>query len=219
LTAREKYDRIKAITYRWDQFHIVGVRRMERFLVKDLMVPISEYAAVTVGTTLLDALLALERAQEAYTVSKYQHRAILVLDTDANVVGKISQLRALKAILPEVEFTEKIEEMRQLKFSDGYLATVRDLYHSQGNSINKETLREAAAKKVEDFMQTLTPGEFVAEDNSLEVAIHRLVAGAHMSLLVTRDERIVGVLRISDVFAAVFHGMMAAAESPLPVVA
>ena len=184
---------------------------MERFLVKDLMVPISEYASVMVGTTLLDALLVLERAQDAYTVSKYQHRAILVLDGDGRIVGKISQLRALKAIQPEFEFAEELEEMRRFKFSEGYLAAVRDMFYSRGKSIKKETLREAAGKKVEEFMQTPTSGEFVSEENTLDVAIHRLVAGAHMSLLVTRGERIVGVLRISDVFAAVFHGMMAAA--------
>ncbi|MBU1565176.1 MAG: CBS domain-containing protein [Proteobacteria bacterium] len=183
---------------------------MERYLVKDLMVPISEYATVTVGTTLLDALRVLERAQDAYTVSKYHHRAILVLDADGNVVGKISQLRALKAIQPEVELTEELAEIRRFKFSENYLAELRDI-RSYGKIIKKETLLVAAGKKVEEFMQAPTPGEFVSEDSSLDIAIHRLVAGAHMSLLVTRDDRIVGVLRISDVFAALFHGMMAAA--------
>ncbi len=184
---------------------------MEKYLVKDLMVPISEYATVTVGTTLLDALQVLERAQDAYTVSKYQHRAILVLDTAGSVVGKISQLRALKAIQPEVEVTAELDEIRRFRFSENYLAELRDKYRSRGKIIKKETLLEAAGKKVEDFMQTPTPGEFVSEECSLDTAIHRLVAGGHMSLLVTRDQRIIGILRISDVFAALFHGMMAAA--------
>jgi CBS domain-containing protein len=184
---------------------------MERFLVKDLMVPISEYATVAVGTTLLDALRDLERAQEAYTVSKYQHRAILVLGDDGKVVGKISQLRALKAIQPELEVTEELDEMRHFKFSESFLSELRDLHRFRGKIISKDTLREAAGKKVEEFMQTPTPGEYVSEDCNLDTAIQRLVAGAHMSLLVTRNDRIVGVLRISDVFAAVFHGMMTAA--------
>jgi len=57
-------------------------------------------------------------------------------------------------------------------------------------------------------MQMPTPGEFVAEDCSLDTAIHRLISGTHLSLLVTRREEIIGILRISDVFAAVFHEMM-----------
>jgi hypothetical protein len=31
--------------------------------------------------------------------------------------------------------------------------------------------------------------------------------GQHQSLLVTRDKEIVGILRLTDVFAAVFHRM------------
>ncbi len=183
---------------------------MKNYLVKNLMVPISEYATVTVGTTFLDALQVLERAQDAYTVNKYRHRAILVLDLAGNVVGKISQLRALKALQPESDMAKEVDEIRRFRFSENYLAVLRDKCRSRAEIIKKETLLEAAGKKVEEFMQAPTPGEFVSEESSLDIAIHRLVSGAHISLLVTRDDRIVGVLRISDVFAALFQEMMAA---------
>jgi CBS domain-containing protein len=181
--------------------------RVKNYIVKDLMVPISEYAAVSVGTSLLDAIRVLERAQDAYTVSKYHHRAILVLDPAGQVVGKISQLRALKAIEGEHEFHDEIEEMRTFNFSEAYIAQLRDKYRSRKKIIEEDTLRDAAGKKVEEFMQAPTPGEYVSEDCSLDTAIHKLVAGTHLSLLVTRNKEIVGVLRISDVFAAVFHEM------------
>jgi len=171
------------------------------------MVPISEYATVKVGTSLIDAVKTLERAQEAYSTSKYQHRAVLVLDESENVVGKISQLRALKAIQPDFESKSDIEQLKYFNFSDTYIAQIRDLYRSHGKVMSKSSLREASVKKVEEFMQTPSVGEYVSENCSLDTAIHRLVAGTHLSLLVTRDERIVGVLRISDVFAAVFHKM------------
>lgn len=171
------------------------------------MVPISEYATVTVGTTLLDAIRVLERAQEAYTVSKYQHRAILVLDHAGQVIGKISQLRALKAIEGDHDFHDEVEEMRKFNFSEAYISQLRDRFRSRKILIEETTLRETAAKKVEEFMQAPTPGEYVSEDCSLDTAIHKLVAGTHLSLLVTRKKEIVGILRISDVFAAVFHEM------------
>ena len=44
------------------------------YIVKDLMVPISEYATVPVGATLFEAVLALEEAQLNFDRSKYQHR-------------------------------------------------------------------------------------------------------------------------------------------------
>ena len=178
------------------------------------MVPISEYATVTVGTSLLDAIQALERAQEAYTVSKYQHRAVLVLDHAGQVVGKVGQLRALKAIEGEHEFNDEIEEMRKFNFSESYIAQLRDKFRFRKAIIEEKTLREAAGKKVEEFMQAPTPGEYVSEDCSLDTAIHKLVAGTHLSLLVTRQKKIVGILRISDVFAAVFHEMASLEQSP-----
>ncbi len=180
---------------------------MENHLVKDFMVPISEYASVTVGTSLIDAVKALEKAQEKYTTSKYQHRAILVLDESGRIIGKISQLRALKAIEPDSQSNSEIEQLKEFNFSDNYVAQLRDLYRSHGKIMSKDSLRDASTKKVEEFMQTPSPGEYVSENCSLDTAIHRLVAGTHLSLLVTRNEKIVGILRISDVFAAVFHKM------------
>lgn len=181
---------------------------MENHRVKDLMVPISEYATVVVGTSLIDAVKALEKAQETYTTSKYQHRAIIVLDEEGRIVGKISQLRALKAIEPDFTTNTDIEQLKGFKFSDQYITQLRDLYRYRGKVMSKESLQAASVKKVEEFMQTPSAGEYVAEDCSLDTAIHRLVAGTHLSLLVTRGEKIVGILRISDVFAAVFHKMI-----------
>ena len=56
-------------------------------------------------------------------------------------------------------------------------------------------------------MQTPSEGEFIEESASLEMAIMQLVTGHHISLLVTRDKEIIGILRMTDVFAAVYHTM------------
>jgi hypothetical protein len=47
----------------------------------------------------------------------------------------------------------------------------------------------------------------VDENAFLDMALHQLTAGANLSLLVTRGAEIVGILRLSDVFAAVYHSM------------
>lgn len=44
---------------------------MGEYRVKELMVPLSEYATVPVGSTLFDAVLALEKAQEEFDRTKY----------------------------------------------------------------------------------------------------------------------------------------------------
>lgn len=180
---------------------------MENICVKDLMVPISEYATVVVGTSLIDAVLALEVAQEAYSASKYEHRAILVLDENKAVIGKVGQLRILKAIETRYDLGCDVEKLSQFKFSDQYIADKCEHYRLEGPILDQDSFRATANKKVEEFMQRPTPGEFVSEESSLDMAIHKLVAGTHLSLLVTRGEEIVGILRIGDVFASVFHEM------------
>ncbi|MFT5727796.1 MAG: CBS domain-containing protein [Desulforhopalus sp.] len=177
---------------------------MHNYLAKDLMVPISEYATVEIGTPLIEAVQALEKAQGMYTDSKYQHRAVLVMDKSGNVVGKITQLRALKAIEPKFDYINEIAEIKKFNFSEDYLVELRSMYREQGKIINKKTLTSASKKKVEEFMQAHSPGEYITEDGSLDQAIHKLVSGKHLSLLVTKGDKITGILRVADVFTAVF---------------
>lgn len=179
---------------------------MDKYLIKDLMVPISEYATVSEGATLFEAYLALEKAQEEYDHNKYRHRAILVLDKNNKVVGKVGQLDVLRALEPKNEQYELFEDIRKYRFSSQFIMHLREK-----NLMQKEPLtdicRKAGQIRVEDLMSAPTEGEYVEEDTSLNTAIHQLVHGSHMSLLVTRNNDIVGILRLTDVFAAIFHTM------------
>ena len=56
-------------------------------------------------------------------------------------------------------------------------------------------------------MQAPSAEEFIEHDTSLQIAILQLVVGHHLSLLVTKGGQIIGILRLTDVFAAIFHTM------------
>lgn len=179
---------------------------MKKYTVKDLMVPISEYATVPEGSSLFEAILALERAQEQFDHMRYHHRAILILDKKNRVIGKLSQLDVLRAIEPRNEKADKIVDISCFGFSKKFIHAMRDKHRLEGSFM--ENICEVATRiKVEDFMQAPSEGEIVEENTSLDTAIHQLVMGMHLSLLVTCGDEIVGVLRMSDVFAAVFHAM------------
>ncbi len=62
---------------------------MKTQTINNLMVPLSEYATVPVDATLLDAMVVLDKSQAAFDQTRYRHRAVLVLDEDNQVVGKI----------------------------------------------------------------------------------------------------------------------------------
>ncbi|MGD9249579.1 MAG: CBS domain-containing protein [Desulfobacterales bacterium] len=178
---------------------------MKNYTVSDLMVPLSEYATVSEDATLCDAILALEKAQEEFDQTRYRHRAILVFDKNNRIVGKISQLDALKALEPKYAELVTDTRARQMGFSSKYIQGMLDQF-SLWQSPMEDICRKAADRKVVDFMHTPTEGEFVRQDASLDVAIHQLIVGHHQSLLVTDNAGgILGVLRLTDAFAAVFH--------------
>jgi len=159
------------------------------YIVRDLMVPISEYATVFMGATLFEAVSALEEAQVNFDRSRYQHRAILVMDKNNRVVGKLSQLNVLCALGSEVDKKElkNINDLNDFGFSLRFISSMEARHRFAGRPFR---------------------GEYVDEMVPLETAIPQFLYGRHLSLLVTAKEgEIVGVLRLSDVFAAVFHIM------------
>ncbi len=177
--------------------------------VKDLMVPISEYATVSIGTTLFEAVLALEEAQLNFDRSKYHHRAILVMDENNQVVGKLSQLNVLQALGGETDSqqVDKVSRLGDFGFSPQFVSSMEARQRFAGRSF-KDICAAPANLKVENFMKATSAGEYVDENTPLETVIPQFISGHHLSLLVTRkDGEIIGILRLSDVFAAVFHMM------------
>jgi CBS-domain-containing membrane protein len=170
------------------------------------MVPLSEYATVPEGSTLFDAVLALEKAQEEFDHTKYKHRGVLILDKDKRVIGKLGQFDVLRALEPKDEDTGELDELNQFGFSSNFVHKLRKQRRMKATPL-KDLCSKASKLKVEDFMQAPSEGEFIGEEETLEAAVMQLVMGHHLSLLVTRDNKIVGLLRLTDAFAAVFHTM------------
>ena len=179
---------------------------MNYYLVKELMVPLSEYATVPEGSTLFDAVLALEKAQEEFDHTKYKHRGVLILDKDQRVIGKLGQLDVLRALEPKDDDRKETNELSQFGFSSNF---VHKLWKQRRmNAAPLKNLCSKASKlRVEDFMQTPSEGEFIEHEATLEMAVMQLVTGHHISLLVTREKELIGILRMTDAFAAVFHTM------------
>jgi CBS domain-containing protein len=174
------------------------------------MVPLEEYATVDEEATLYEAVIALEKAQEDLDRSfyKYLHRAILVLDADKNVVGKISQLDVLAALEPKYREMDDLDKLSRTGFSPEFMKSMLDQYALWDKPLN-QICSKGVNIKVKVFMHTPTEGEYIQEDASLGEAIHQMVLGHHQSLLVTGENKIVGILRLTDVFMKIFEEMRA----------
>jgi CBS domain-containing protein len=181
---------------------------MKTIQVGDLMVPLAEYAMVSEEATLYEAAIALEEAQNKLDRDKYLylHRAVLVYDKNKKIVGKVSQLDALKALEPKYAEMGDADRLSRAGFSPEFLKSMMQKSALWENPL-RDVCAKAAGMKVKKFMYTPTKGEYVDAKATLDEAVHLLVMGHHQSLLVTEGDGIVGVLRVSDVFAEVFHIM------------
>lgn len=174
---------------------------MKSYAVKESMVPIGEYATVSETATLSESVLALEKAQRAFDQKRYRHRAILVLDQEQQVVGKISQHDVLRALEPNYEKFEDLgrNALSRLGFSKSFVRRTLEEYRLWDQPLDN-LCQKALARTVKEIMQTPNEGEFITADATLNEAVHQLIVGRHHSLLVTQDSKIVGVLRLTDVF-------------------
>jgi len=172
---------------------------MKSMKVKELMVPLAEYATVSQEATLSEAVMALKEAQRNVDRDRDKHRAVLVLDDKGGVVGKLSQWDVIKGIEPKYDSIKELKDTSRYGFSPDFIRSMLDQYGLWRKPLD-HLCRKAAEQKVKEMMVTPHENEYIREDASLDEAIHQLVIGRHQSLLVTRGEGIVGILRLSDVF-------------------
>jgi len=181
---------------------------MEIITVENLMVPIDEYATVDEEATLYKAVKALEKAQEELDRKHYQylHRAILVLDKNRQVIGKISQLDVLMALEPRYKKMGDMHHLSKAGFSSNFIKSMMESFSLCEMPFSTMCIN-AMNLSVKELMHTPVEGEFIEADAPLCEALHMLVMGHHQSLLVTEGERIVGILRLTDVFKEAFQMM------------
>jgi CBS domain-containing protein len=181
---------------------------MKTVVVKDLMVALADYATVSQDATLYDAVLALEEAQKRYesAFSPYLHRAVLVYDENRKIVGKVSQLDILMALEPNYKIVD-LNKLSRFGYSLDYMQSFAKT--GLWDKPLRDICRKAADLDVKDFMHNPKQGEYITEEAGLDEAIHQMLLGRHNSLLVTRGEEIVGILRLTDVFAYVCNNIKA----------
>jgi CBS domain-containing protein len=177
--------------------------------VKDLMVSLEDYAAVSQEATLYEAVLALDEAQGRLHRNRYPHRAVLVLDDKGQAIGKLSQFDFIRALEPRYNEIVEFGSLTRLGFSNRF---IRSMIKDQGlwQKPLENLCQKASQILVRDVMYTPAEGEYVQADATLDEGIHQMVMGRHQSLLVTGGTRVVGVLRLSDVFAEICTMMKSA---------
>ena len=171
--------------------------------VKEIMIPLSDYATVSEEDTVVHAIKALKSAQND-TKYKYKHRAVLVYDNNKQISGKMSMFDIIKALEPKYrhfEHTDNTGRMGLSRFglSHEFLNSLIENFSLWDETL-EELVKKASKLQVKEVMYTPTDGEYVDEDTPVAEAVHQFILGCHQSLLVRKENKIVGIVRLTDIF-------------------
>ncbi|MCG6961828.1 MAG: CBS domain-containing protein [Acidobacteria bacterium] len=158
--------------------------------VGDIMIPIHEVPSVPVEATLTDVARLLREAR-CREPDRYPCRAVLVVDSNGRIVGKIGHLSFLRAVSQATPSA-----------SGRAVASQAPATHS---SFLEQTLAECCecAGRVE-ARSAMVPDTICIEDtDSIPAAIEVMVHHGTLSVFVRRGGTLVGLLRLADVFEAI----------------
>jgi len=172
---------------------------MKSISVKEIMVPLAEYATVSEEATLFEAIIALEEAQVKHVKSPYSHKSVLVFNRENKIVGKIGQIDILCALEPKYLKIIDSGSLSHFGYTAQFLKSLVGQYQLWDKPLD-DICKKAGKLKVSTFMVTPTEGEYISENSSLDEAIHMLVMGNHQTLLVKKENEITGILRLTDLF-------------------
>mgnify|MGYP006285857357 CR=1 FL=1 len=171
--------------------------------IKEMMITLSDYATVPDSENLAGAIRSLKQSN-ADKQLHHKHRAVLVCDADQHVIGKVGIREILKALEPKYRQFAGTEQagsvsLSHFGFNQEFLSSLVDKYSLWHESM--DTLVAKAAKTpVKDIMYTPSRGEYVNIDAPISEAVHQFIIGCHQSLLVVEKNRVVGILRLADLF-------------------
>ena len=99
---------------------------MEIKIIKDIMIPIENYASVNQDSSLYDALIAIRKSQEKLSSDMQPIRAVLVVDDNNNIVGKMGHAAFLRALEPKYNNIIDFEKLTRAGVSAAFISSMTD---------------------------------------------------------------------------------------------
>lgn len=168
--------------------------------VKELMIPVAQYATVSQDATLLEAILILEQSQPKAQEHLQPYRAVLITDKHDNIIGKIGHLGFLKALEPKYYLHQDKDMISQMWVNPEAIQSMMDQLQLWQDNL-EDICRRARDIRVRDVMRPIT--ENIDEDASIIEAIHKIVMWQTLSLMVVKNNKVIGILRLSDLYTEV----------------
>ncbi len=166
----------------------------------DLLVPLEEYPIVGSSATVLDAVIRLDEARRKTVAGKQPYQAVLVADQEGKIVGKLGQLALLKALDPRTRVADDQDALAKAGVSDNIMETAFGHVRSFQLGLY-EMCAGTSALPVQSIMDPI--GERIDIEAPIQEVIHQILERRNLSLLVTKNDHPVGLIRLSDLCDAV----------------
>jgi CBS domain containing-hemolysin-like protein len=176
---------------------------MKKIIVKDLMIPISNYVTVKKTDTLVDVLQALESARQANTRA---HRDAIVVDSAGTFLGKVTMIDIFRALEPGYKKIMKGRATGTLT-NDFVMKAVKEF--NLWMEPETDICQRGSKKTVSEVMHVPEKMEFLQENDTIEKALNLYVMGVHQPLIVKDGTAVTGVLRFGDIFESVRKALLA----------
>jgi len=170
---------------------------MKNKIVKDIMVPLSEYVIVSEEESIRGALAMLRDSHAHMPPDAYYHRAVLVKNDAGEIVGKLGYHGFLEALDPKYD---DLEEMKTIAGSGITQDDLKEEMDKSGLWNNKLPMVKQNANELKMKEVMIEFAEHIEEDSSLLEAMHQIVKYKVLSLLTTRNDEVTGIIRMSDLF-------------------
>ena len=162
--------------------------------------PLEDFAVVSSDATVLEALHALEAAQQRIPEGRQLHRSVLVRDRYGRFVGKVGQRAILRALIPQPGQMFTDTALEQAGVSEEMMDISMHNFELMQQDIS-EMCRRACFHPVSELL--MSDPETVDIDASLSDLIRIFVEHDILSVLVIENELVVGVLRLTDLFSQI----------------
>lgn len=179
---------------------------MEKMKVRELMRPVEDFPRISSQVTLLEAIGALEEAQDRFLSGKAEQRIMLVYDGKGQIVGKLSPMDVVQGLEPNYEGVDSLATLPRYRLAQSVLESMKEELRLWLKPLS-ELCAKANRLKIEKFIKLPTPDHMVNADDSMDKAFHLFVIGRHDSLFVKDGDRIVGLIRFSDVYKRIVKTM------------
>ncbi len=172
--------------------------------VKDYMVPIEKFPMILDTATFAGAVMALDKANSEFLSGKREQRILLVCNSENQVIGKLSPIDAVRGLESNYD---KIIDRRTSAFVTGFEYVIESMKDKA--ALWSDPLKELCVKaqdiQIRDFLVSPSATQIVQAEDNVSEAFHRFVLYRHDSLFVKEGEKLIGLIRFSDIWQEIIR--------------